>query len=313
MKAAAFVILGLLFAPLLSWSAGPPAGATDLLKAGTGSYGCTAQDIAHYTAKRASGPIKVDGLLDEPSWQMAEKSGRFVDEVTGAPGFFDTRAAVIWDDENLYVGMWLEEPYVEAHQSKTNSLIWLENDAELFIDGGDAYSEFEINALGTTYQVFFIWRDAYGKGGPFAAPEFDVMKHQALTFGGDYDRADTTFWTGTHPRGLRWAFLDWQLPGLQHAVHVDGKINDSSTPDKGWTVELAIPWSGLKPLAAGRSLPPRDGDTWRIYFGRFEKLTPGGVEVNPHPAWVMSRHAVYDTHIPECFPYVQMSNQTVGR
>jgi len=27
----------------------------------------------------------------------------------------------------------------------------------------------------------------------------------------------------------------------------------------------------------------------------------------------LSRHAVYDTHIPECFPFIQMSNQTVGR
>jgi len=65
--------------------------------------------------------------------------------------------------------------------------------------------------------------------------------------------------------------------------------------------------------AAGRSLPPRDGDVWRIFFGRFELLRPGGVELNPHPAWVMSRHAVYDTHIPECFPYIQMSNKTVGQ
>jgi hypothetical protein len=77
-------------------------------------------------------------------------------------------------------------------------------------------------------------------------------------------------------------------------------------------VELAFPWKDLKPLAAGRSLPPRDGDTWRIFFGRFEKLETGGRELQ-HPAWVMSRHAVLDTHIPECFPYVQMSTKTVGQ
>ncbi len=288
-------------------------GVRDLLQAGTGSYGCSARDIAHYVARRVAGPITIDGRLDEPSWQMAEKSHRFVDMVTGAPGFYDTRAAALWDDDNLYVGLWLEEPYVEAHQTRVGSLIFLENDAEVFIDGGDAYSEFEINALGTTYQVFFIWRDAYGKGGAFEGPEFDVMKHQALTFGGDYDRTGNSFWRGTHPRGLRWAFLDWEVPGLRHAVHVDGTINDDSDVDKGWTVELAFPWKSLKDLAAGRSLPPRDGDTWRIFFGRFELLKPGGVELNPHPAWVMSRHAVYDTHIPECFPYVQMSGKIVGR
>ena len=308
------LILNLFVSPLSTVVAGEPAnGGRDLLQAGTGSYGCSAPDIAHYVARRAAGPMTIDGRLDEPSWQKAEKSPRFVDMVTGAPGFYDTRAAVLWDDQYLYVGMWLEEPYVEAHQTKTGSLIWLENDAEVFIDGGDAYSEFEINALGTTYQVFFIWQDAYKKGGPFDVPEFDVMKHHALTFSGGYDRAEKYFWTGIHPRGLRWAVLDWGYPGLRHAVHVDGKINDHSAPDKGWTVELAFPWKDMKPLAAGRSLPPHDGDVWRIFFGRFELLKPGGVELNPHPAWVMSRHAVYDTHIPECFPYIKMSNKIVGQ
>jgi len=313
MKSFGVLVLLLLISPSSTLIAGPPApGVRDLMQAGTGSYGCSASDIAHYTAQRAAGPITIDGRLDDPSWQKAQKSGRFVDMVTGAPTFFDTRAAVIWDDQYLYIGMWLEEPYVEAHLTKTGSLIFQESDAEVFIDGGDAYSEFEVNALNTTYQVFFIWRDAYEKGGPFDVPQFDVMKHQALTFGGNFDRSSEHFWVGTHPRGVRWAFLDWAYPGLRHAVHVDGKLNDDSTPDKGWTVELAFPWKDLQPLAAGRSLPPRDGDTWRIFFGRFEKLETGGKEL-PHPAWVMSRHAVLDTHIPECFPYVQMSAKTVGQ
>jgi len=65
------------------------------MKEGTGSYGCTAKDIAHYVARRAAGPIVVDGRLGEPSWRMAEKSPRFVDMVTGQGGFYDTRVAVL--------------------------------------------------------------------------------------------------------------------------------------------------------------------------------------------------------------------------
>ena len=290
----------------------PPDGGQAQMKAGTGRYGCSEKDIAHYVCRRAAGRITIDGRLDEPSWQKAEKSPRFVDMASGEPAFYDTRAAAIWDDEYLYVGLWVEEPYVEAHLTKKGSLIFQENDAEVFIDGGDAYSEFEINALGTTYQVFFIWQDAYKKGGVFDVPEFDIFKNKALTFGGNYDRDPQSFWMGTHPRGIRWAFLNWEFPGLLKAVHVDGKINDNSVAGKGWTVELAFPWKGMKWLAAGRSLPPKDGDLWRIFFGRFELLKPGGVELNPHPAWVWSRHAVYDTHIPGCFPYIHMSNRIVG-
>jgi hypothetical protein len=126
---------------------------------------------------------------------------------------------------------------------------------------------------------------------------------------GILNRDAKTFWHGTHPRGPRWAFLDWDLPGLQCAVHVDGRINDDSVVDRGWTVELAIPWAGMTPLANGRSLPPREGDVWRMFFGRFEKLRAAGIEVEPHPAWVWTAHGVYDTHLPERFTTIQFSNE----
>ena len=74
---------------------------------------------------------------------------------------------------------------------------------------------------------------------------------------------------------------------------------------------MAFPWKGMKWLANGRSLPPKDGDTWRMFFGRFEKLVFGGKEVNPHPAWVWSPHGVYDTHLPEHWTPVQFSEREV--
>ena len=67
----------------------------------------------------------------------------------------------------------------------------------------------------------------------------------------------------THPRGERWGFLDWDYPGLRHAVHVGCR---------GWTAELALPWQGLELLADGRSLPPNEGDVWRIDCSRFEQV-----------------------------------------
>src|SRR5438874_5762325 len=78
--------------------------------------------------------------------------------VSGEPGFYDTRAAALWDDEFLYVGFWAEEPFVRASLTERDSLIFVENDLELFIDGGESYYEFEVNALGTVYEVFFIWK-----------------------------------------------------------------------------------------------------------------------------------------------------------
>ena len=138
---------------------------------------------------------------------------------SGHAAFYDTRMAALWDDTYLYIGFWMEEPYLEAHLTERDAIIFQENDVEIFIDGGDCYYESEINALGTPYEVMFVWKDAYTRGSRFDVPEFDLLERQAFSFAGDYDRrrADS-FWRGTHPRGPRWAFLDLGLPGLQVAV-----------------------------------------------------------------------------------------------
>ena len=116
---------------------------------------------ARYTCYRAAGPIVVDGKLDEPSWRLAPKSTPFVDIVTGEPAWFDTRVALLWDDDNLYFGFWVEETDVWGTLTERDSKICEENDVEVFIGGRDAYYEFEINALNTVYEVFWIWKDVH--------------------------------------------------------------------------------------------------------------------------------------------------------
>jgi hypothetical protein len=264
-----------------------------------------------YTCYRTREPLAVDGRLAQAAWEKAPKSPRFVDMVTGDAAPFDTRAAALWDDQNLYIGFWVEEPFVEAQLTERDALLFLENDVEVFIDGGDCYYEFEINALGTIYEVFFIWRDAYKRGGKFDVPEFDLLSRKALSFAGNYDRNGATFWWGTHPRGPRWAFLDWDYPGLRSAVFVDGAINDRTKVDRGWTVELAFPWAGMQWLANGRALPPNPGDVWSMFFGRFERVEVAGTLPQPQPAWCWNKHGVLDTHLPEHFTRVQFSRDYV--
>ena len=269
------------------------------------------QPIGRYTCRRTTESIQVDGNLSKKAWQAAPKSQRFVDMAAGTPAFYDTRMAALWDDTYLYIGFWIEEPYLEARLTERDAIIFQENDVEIFIDGGDCYYELEINALGTPYEVMFVWKDAYTRGSRFDVPEFDLLERQAFSFAGDYDRRADSFWRGTHPRGPRWAFLDWDFPGLQVAVQIDGTLNDHSDVDSGWTCEIALPWSGMAWLADGRSLPPQDGDEWRIFFGRFQKLMNAGSEVSPHPAWVLSPHGIYDTHQPGRFPIVTFSDRDV--
>lgn len=253
---------------------------------------------ARYTCYRASGPLTIDGKLDESSWLQAPKSTPFVDIVTGEPAWFDTRVALLWDDDNLYFGFWVEETDVWGTLTERDSKIYEENDVEVFIAGKDCYYEFEINALNTVYEVFWIWKDI-----PLI-PGFDPRNARILELDGVGGHV--------HPRGWRWGFLDWDFPGLRTAVHVDGMVNSRTRTDRGWTVELAFPWKGLKEVAEGRALPPNPGDVWRIDCSRFEKIGRNGEVLDPCAGWTWNRHGHYDSHIPEVFPYVTFSDKIVG-
>jgi hypothetical protein len=288
-------------------AAGGPGSSVPAQSDGSSLTGWHESEVEHYNCLRTADVITVDGNLDEPVWRRVRKSPRFVDMISGKPGFFDTRAAAVWDDQKLYVAFWIDEPFVSGKVTERDATIFRENDVEVFIDGIDSYYEFEVNALNTIYEVFFIWKDAYA--GKFNIPEFDVFSADAFTFGGNHDRGVETFWRGTHPRGSRWAFPTWDLPGLQTAVKVDGTLNLDTDVDRGWTVEIAFPWAGMKHLAGGRSLPPNPGDEWRVFFGRFEKLPVGTGIVSP--SWSWGRIGDSDNHIPERFTRVHFSKEVV--
>jgi hypothetical protein len=259
------------------------------------------EKIASYTAHYTTDTITVDGKLDEPCWQTAPRSPRFSDLVNGRPGMHDTRAAVLWNDTHLYVAYWVEEPDVRATYTERDSHVYEENDVEFFLAGKDTYYEFQVNALGTIYEVFFIWEDAYARDGYDKVPAFDRARPNVRDFGGVGFR---------HPRGKRVGFWNWDFPGLQWAVQVDGTINDASDRDRGWTVELAFPWEGMTWLAKGdgRALPPKEGDEWRMDFSRFNtyKEPPPAKD---HGGWAWSPHGVWDSHVPELFTRVTFTRE----
>jgi hypothetical protein len=267
-------------------------------------FPCNPDAAAHYTAYRVRQHITINGIPDEPCWQAAPRSPRFVDILSGKPTSHDTHAAVLWDEKNLYVAYWVEEPDVEATLKKHNDPIWQNNDVEVFIAGKDAYYEFELNAFNTVYEAFFMWEDTYERDGFSKVPEFRRSNPEVKAFNG--------VGFTTHPRGPRLGSWAWRFPGLKTAVHIDGTLNDKRDKDKGWTVDLAFPWKGMTWLAKAdnRALPPNDGDVWRIDFSRFNqhKAPPPQVDSG---GWFWSPHGVWDSHIPECFPYIHFSTNEV--
>jgi len=272
------------------------------------SYGVGEERLAHLACPRAPVSIQVDGDLDKPAWRHAPRSNAFVDMVTGDPALYDTRVACLWDDACFYVAYWVQEPQVRATLKERDSFIWNDNDVELFVAGDDCYYELEINAFGTVYEAFFVWQDALRAGGRFDRPELDLRGPRVDMLGGFQDASRF----GRHPRGRRFAFLDFDLAGLRTAVRVDGRINDPRSVDRGWTVEMALPWKSLTPLFAGRAFPPRGGETLRCDFSRFEAVRVHGKALPENPGWSLNPHGVYDSHIPESFSVVHFEERTAG-
>ena len=267
-------------------------------------FPCHGTEIAHYTAYQTSGNIQIDGRLEEASWQAAPRSPQFVDLISGGPAIHDTRAAVLWDEANLYVGFWVEEPDVRGDLTEHDSPVWKNNDVEIFIAGADAYFEFGINSLGTVYDSFLMWEEAYDEGGFSEVPDFR-RTHPGL-------KQVNGVGFKTHPRGTRLRAKHWSYPGLQTAVHIDGTLNDDNDRDRGWRVEVAFRWEGAHWVAKadGRSLPPDDGDVWRIDFSRFNRYKEA-LPAQDSSAWAWSPHGIWDSHIPECFPYIHFSARDV--
>jgi hypothetical protein len=259
--------------------------------------------VAHYTSREISGPLVINGDLEKPEWKAAAKSSRFVDMVSGEPAFFDTRLASLWDKNYLYLAYWLEEPSVRASLTERESFIWYDNDVEVFIDGDDCYYELEVNAFNTVYEVFFVYQDALKKGSRFDIPEFDLRERNVDVLSGFQDPSRY----GKHHRGKRWAFMDFDFTGLKTAVKIDGRINDLENVDKGWTVEMALPWAGFSRLLPGRTFPPQSGESLRAAFFSFQKLRCNGKDLSESSGWALNEHGVYDSHIPEKFSFLHFA------
>ncbi len=196
-----------------------------------------------YNCYRTSTPITIDGKLDDAAWEKAPWTTDFVD-IQGAARpapRFRTRVKMLWDDHFLYIAAELEEPNVKAKLLKHDSVIFQDNDFEVFLKPlpkTSSYYEFEINALNTGWDLYL--NKPYKMGG----------------------RADNS----------------WSMPGLQTAVAVQGTLNHSADHDQGWTLEIAYPLDAFK---SRQDVPlPHAGTEWRINFSRVEWMVGRAREDN---------------------------------
>ena len=240
----------------------------------------------HTICHKAAMRLTIDGRLDEPSWRAAPWSDPFIDIDGERRPPLATRVKMLWDDEFFYVGADLEEPHLWGTLKVRDSVIFQDNDFEVFIDpDGDThqYFELEINALNTVWDLLLV--QPYRDGGP--------------------------------------AVHAWDIPGLRTGVDLRGTINRSTDRDEGWSVEVAIPWTALRE-GTERRTPPQAGDQWRVNFSRVQwqldasqgaytkRLDAKTGKPFPEDNWVWSPQGAINMHMPERWGIVQFADAPGG-
>ncbi len=209
-------------------------------------------EVPHIRAnKLAKGDkINIDGKLDDAAWKTATVTGPFVDVGTGNSNTsfpVNASAKVAWDDANMYVGFVVEDPDVIGGFPKDakDPHLWTKDTVEIMIDpdgDGDNADYYEIQ-----------------------------VNPQNLVFDTQYDQYNSP---KTEPGGP-FGHQEWSAK-LKSAVVVDGTIDKPGDKDKGYTVEIAIPWSSF---TKAKTHPPTPGDTWRMNF--YAMKNNSGVAFSP--------------------------------
>jgi len=240
-----------------------------------------------YTASFTTNKPLVDGDINESVWSNIPWTDEFTDiegDKQVAPAL-NTRCKMIWDKDYLYIAAEIKEPHVWAYLKKHDEVVYNDNDFEIFIDPNHTthkYFEIEVNAINTIFDLF-LPKPYRNNTGPL---------------------------------------ISWDTPGMLHAVKVQGTLNDPSDKDKGWTVEIAVPYAAL----SLEDLPkiPVIGDVWRINFSRVEwdtevvkgkyirKKNADGKNLPEHN-WVWSPQGVINMHFPERWGYLKFGDAEVSK
>ena len=256
-----------------------PPGAGIAPTAGRIPVPAVAFDPENYICYRA-GTVIIDGVIEDNEWSKAPWSSLFTDiegDLKPAP-LNDTRMKMMWDDSFLYIAAELREPHIWAKLRQRDTVIYYDNDFEVFIDpDGDThgYYEFEMNAFNTVWDLLL-----------------------------------------TRPYRDNGQVIDaWDITGLKSAVKIYGTVNDPSDTDEKWTLELAFPFEVLKEWgnvpAEGtvwRMNFSRVNWKTRIENGTYVKETdPATGRPLPEFNWLWSPQGLINIHYPEMWGFVQFS------
>ncbi len=161
-----------------------------------------------YICRIATGPIKIDGQLNEPSWEHAQTVSVFYPfRPKNTANLPATTARLLWDESSLYLAWRAEDTDIWSYSNKNDDKLWR----------GD---------------IVEFYAKPNAKEGVFY--EIDIAPNGAI-----YDGCYPSRGSGGFARFKKWSSK------ARIATQIDGTDDNWHDQDKGYTVEAAIPLSAF--------------------------------------------------------------------
>jgi hypothetical protein len=209
--------------------------------------------LPRYEVKRAPSRITIDGKLDDKAWASAGTIEFIFPWEFQTGAKQKTTARLLWDDDYLYVSYDCDDADIVALRTERDDPTYMDDAVEIFINP-------KPSETGVYYGL--------------------EMNARAVLY--DYVMVNT-----------RYVLKRFNLQGVLLATHLRGTLNVTGDEDKGWSLEVAIPWANFEEL----SKRPVPGTVWTAALNRWD-----GTEPNRRLSmWVDPQQQRPNPHVPARF------------
>jgi len=187
-----------------------------------------------YMVSKTTEPVIIDGRMNESSWNNAEIcSFDYFFRLRGNLEKQKTKFRMLWDDKNLYLFYQCEDTSLTARETKRDGIPHIDDCVEFFCvpvaDSIYFHYGFEVNLYKAAFDFIVLWK---------------------------YYNDNTIFISGYNPE-------------YSVGVTYDGTINDDTDKDKGWQMEMQIPFTCFNEFY--RFAPAKPGVRWAFQAVRQDR------------------------------------------
>jgi hypothetical protein len=183
-----------------------------------------------YEVRRAAAPIQIDGKPDEPTWAAAERIELIFPWESQTGPKQKTIVRLLWDDNFLYAAFECDDSDITAQFVNRDDPVDRDDSVMLLVNPKPSQT---LAYIGLEMNV-------------------RAVLHDYLSASGGY------------------FFQRFNLQGVRLATSIDGTLNQPGDRDRGWALELAIPWSNFDDLSRQHGA----GIAWSANLARWDGLAP---------------------------------------